>query len=76
MTKPKLTVVDGGLMRMHRREQRVLDRAGRLGLPVQKMDAPEGSRSQYSMINPDDGCEMWFGLGELEKFVKWEEGRS
>ena len=74
MTKPKLTVIDGGLMRMHRREQRVLDRCRRLGFSVRKMDVPEGSRSRYSLIDPDDGCEMWAGLGELEKFVKWEEG--
>jgi len=75
VTRPQLTVIDGGLIRTHRRERKALERCRRLGFLAQRMDVPEGSRTQYKLIDPDDGVEMWCELGELERFVKWEEGR-
>jgi hypothetical protein len=66
--KPRLVGLDGGLMRRHRREQRLLLRTRRLGIPVEKLDAPEGSRPQYRVIDPD-GYAMQFGIVDLEKLV-------
>lgn len=74
--KSRLTVLDGGLMRMHRREERVLDRCRRLDYVAERMDVPEGWKSQY-LIFPLDNPEwkMQFRLGQLECFVKHAESR-